>query len=296
MRTARTRADAEGVAPGSRVRRLPRNDPRQYDDLADQWWQPDGAFAMLHWLADARAALVPPAARPGAVLVDLGCGAGLLAPRVAGKGYRHVGVDLVRSALVQAAAHGVTPVNGDAGAVPLADGCADVVAAGEVLEHVPDWRRVVAEAARLLRPGGTLVLDTLNATALSRLLAVRVAELFPGVPRGIHDPRLFVDARELVRECARHGIALRIRGIRPAVWGTARWLLRRAVRRVGPAGGLDRVGVAGARPAAAPASAGAVAPTSTGGRDGGAAGRDAPRIVPTWSAAVLYQGWGARQG
>ncbi|AVT29822.1 bifunctional 3-demethylubiquinone 3-O-methyltransferase/2-octaprenyl-6-hydroxy phenol methylase [Plantactinospora sp. BC1] len=266
MRTARTGPDAGATAPGSRAGRLPRNDPRQYDDLADEWWQPDGAFAMLHWLAEARAALVPPATRPGALLVDLGCGAGLLAPRVAGRGYRHVGVDLVRSALAQAAAHGVTPVNGDVGAVPLADGCADVVAAGEVLEHVPDWRRVVAEAARLLRPGGTLVLDTLNATALSRLLAVRVAELFPGVPRGIHDPRLFVDARELVDECARHGIALRVRGIRPAVWGTARWLLRRAVRRAAPPGS---------------------------GRTGAP---DAPRIVPTWSAAVLYQGWGTRQG
>ncbi|GIG85262.1 methyltransferase domain-containing protein [Plantactinospora endophytica] len=258
MPTGRTRADAGVAAPGGRVRRLPRNDPRQYDDLADEWWQPDGAFAMLHWLAQARAALVPPATRPGATLVDLGCGAGLLAPRLAGLGYRHVGVDLVRSALVRAAAHGVTPVNGDAGAVPLADGCADVVAAGEVLEHVPDWPRVVAEAARLLRPGGTLVLDTLNATALSRLLAVRVAELFPGVPRGIHDPRLFVDARELIRECARHGIALRVRGVRPAAWGTVRWLLRRA--------GVSLVG------------------------------GDAPRIVPTWSAAVLYQGWGAKQG
>ncbi|GAB3967740.1 methyltransferase domain-containing protein [Plantactinospora veratri] len=268
MRTARTRPDAGAAAPGRRAGRLPRNDPRQYDDLADEWWQPDGAFAMLHWLAEARAALVPPATRPGARLVDLGCGAGLLAPRVAGRGYRHVGVDLVRSALAQAAAHGVTPVNGDVGAVPLADGCADVVAAGEVLEHVPDWRRVVAEAARLLRPGGTLVLDTLNATALSRLLAVRVAELFPGVPRGIHDPRLFVDARELVAECARHGIALRVRGIRPAAWGTARWLLRRAVRRVDPA-------------------------TAENGRVGPP---DAPRIVPTWSAAVLYQGWGTRQG
>ncbi|MEO3742412.1 methyltransferase domain-containing protein [Plantactinospora sp. B5E13] len=250
--------DQDGATRVRPRRVLPRNDPRQYDDLADEWWDPDGAFAMLHWLAEARAALVPPATRPGAVLVDLGCGAGLLAPRVAAKGYRHVGVDLTRSALVQAAAHGVRPVNADVGAVPLADRCADVVAAGEVLEHVPDWPGVVAEAARLLRPGGLLVLDTLNATALSRLVAVRLAEGLPGVPRGIHDPRLFVDARALVRECGRHGITLRVRGVRPAVWGTVRWLARRALRRSGRS--VD--------------------------------GRDAPRIVPTWSAAVLYQGWG----
>ncbi|MFG2104135.1 class I SAM-dependent methyltransferase [Micromonospora echinaurantiaca] len=244
-------------------RTLPRNDPRQYDDLAGEWWRPDGAFAMLHWLAEARAALVPPAPRPGALLVDLGCGAGLLAPHLAGKGYRHVGVDLTRSALAQAAEHGVTVVQGDATAVPLADGCADVVAAGELLEHVPDWRAAVAEACRLLRPGGLLVLDTLNDTALSRLIAVRIAERLPTVPRGIHDPRLFVDARALVTECARHGVRLRLRGVRPAIGGLLGWLLRRL--RDG-----DRPGATDAGPP--------------------------PRIVPTWSTAVLYQGRGTRSG
>ncbi|MDG4794320.1 methyltransferase domain-containing protein [Micromonospora sp. WMMD1082] len=238
---------------------LPRNDPRQYDDLAGEWWRPDGAFAMLHWLARARAALVPPAARPGALLVDLGCGAGLLAPHLVGKGYRHVGVDLTRSALAQAVAHGVLVVNGDATAVPLADGCADVVAAGELLEHVPDWRAAVAEACRLLRPGGLLVLDTLNDTALCRLIAVHIAERLPTVPRGIHDPRLFVDDRELVAECGRHGVDLRVRGIRPGVPGLLRWL----ARQVGGAGTPD------VRP---------------------------PRIVPTGSTAVLYQGRGVRGG
>ncbi|MCG5452749.1 methyltransferase domain-containing protein [Micromonospora hortensis] len=252
---------AAGAPTGPRV--LPRNDPRQYDDLAGEWWRPDGAFAMLHWLAEARAALVPPATRPDALLVDLGCGAGLLAPHLAGKGYRHVGVDLTRSALVQAAEHGVLVVQGDATAVPLPDGCADVVSAGELLEHVPAWPRAVAEACRLLRPGGVLVLDTLNDTALARLVAVRIAERLPTVPRGIHDPQLFVDSRALVAECARHGVDLRLRGIRPQVGGMLAWLLRRA---------------------RASRTAGAV-PT----------GR-APRIVPTRSTAVLYQGRGVRKG
>lgn len=282
-------------ASGARARTLPRNDLRQYDDLAEEWWRPDGAFAMLHWLADARAALIPPATRTGAILVDLGCGAGLLAPRVAGKGYRHVGVDLVRSALRQAAAHGVSPINADAGAVPLADHCADVVAAGELLEHVPDWPRVVAEAGRLLRPGGTLVLDTLNATTLSRLLAVRVAELFPGVPRGIHDPRLFVDSRALVQECDRHGIRLRIRGVRPAGWGTARWLVRRAVRRTGLGSERDRAAPRPSRDRHDGRAAQATEPTGREGRAAGLPGGDAPRMVPTWSAAVLYQGWGTKE-
>jgi 2-polyprenyl-6-hydroxyphenyl methylase/3-demethylubiquinone-9 3-methyltransferase len=184
---------------------------------------------MLHWLAAARGALVPPATRPGAILVDLGCGAGLLGPHVAGAGYRHVGVDIGASALAQAAAHGVTVVRADVTAVPLADGCADVVAAGEILEHVSDLQAAVREACRLLRPGGLLVIDTLAATALSRFVAVTLAERIPGAaPAGIHDPALFVDRAVLVRECARHGVELRLRGIRPSLSGLARWLAGRA--------------------------------------------------------------------
>jgi 2-polyprenyl-6-hydroxyphenyl methylase / 3-demethylubiquinone-9 3-methyltransferase len=217
--------------------RRARNDPAQYDDLAADWWRPDGVFAMLHWIAEARAALVPPATRDGAVLVDLGCGAGLMAPHLHGKGYRHVGVDVTRSALGQAAHHGVLAVRGDVAAVPLADGCADVVAAGEILEHVPDLAATVGEACRLLRPGGLLVIDTLAATALARLVAVTLAERLPGgPPPGIHDPALFVDRPALVRECAEHGVDLRLRGIRPSVRDLLRWLrTRRGMVRMVPA-------------------------------------------------------------
>lgn len=267
---------AEGSPPAAeRPPIRERNDPRQYDDLAAEWWRPDGAFAVLHWLARARAELVPAPRHPGALLVDIGCGAGLLAPHLAGRGYRHVGVDLVRSALDQATGHGVRPVNANATALPLPDACADVVTAGEVLEHVPDWRAAVAEACRILRPGGVLVLDTLNATWLSRLLAVRVAERFPGVPRGIHDPRLFVDSGELVAQCARHGVRLRVRGVRPAVWPVLVWLWRRT-----RGGARTRPGGYGGGP---------VGGVGSGGRGG-------PRIVPTWSTAVLYQGRGVKLG
>lgn len=206
------------------------DDTARYDHLAGQWWRPDGAFAMLHWLAAARGALVPLAGRPGALLIDLGCGGGLLAPHIAGFGYTHVGVDMAASALRQARAHGVVPIKGDVLHLPLGDGCADVVVAGEILEHVTDLDTAVTEACRVLRPGGLLVLDTLADTAIARLLAITVAERVPGVPRGIHDPALFVNRRRLVRLCARAGVPLSLRGIRPSVPQLVRWLPRRRGR------------------------------------------------------------------
>src|SRR5262249_4566731 len=129
---------------------LPRNDIRLYDVLVDEWWRSSLAFAGLRWIAAARAALMPPAGRSGAVLVDLGGGGGLLGRHVAGLGSRHIGVDRSGSALGVAARHGVVAVQADAAAVPLADGCADVVSAGEILEHVTTPSTVVSEACRLL--------------------------------------------------------------------------------------------------------------------------------------------------
>ena len=87
---------------------------------------------------------------------------------------------------------------------------------------------VVAEACRVLRPGGTLVLDTIADTRLARLVTVTIGERIPGgAPRGIHDPALFVNRNRLVAEAARHGVRLTLTGMRPPVLGMLRWLARR---------------------------------------------------------------------
>ncbi|SHN88539.1 2-polyprenyl-6-hydroxyphenyl methylase / 3-demethylubiquinone-9 3-methyltransferase [Geodermatophilus obscurus] len=208
--------------------RLRRNDPAQYDELADQWWQASGGFAALHWLAASRAEHIPPAPTPDAVLVDLACGGGLMAPHVARLGYRHVGVDLGAPGLQVAREHGVLAVRGSVLAVPLADECADVVVAGEILEHVEDDVGVLAECARLLRPGGALVIDALADTRIGRFLMVTVAERLPGgPPPGLHDPALFVDRTRLLAAADRLGLDLRLVGLRPSFREALAWRLGR---------------------------------------------------------------------
>lgn len=247
------------IAPGP-VRA--RNDPAQYDDLTTEWWQPRGRFAALHWLARSRAALIPPAPWPGAPLLDVGCGAGLLAPHLvsagsegaggagsvagaagsegaggagatagsaAAAGWRHVGVDLSLLSLRQARQHGVAAVASDAVRLPFEDGAFRCVVAGEILEHLPDLEAACAELARVLAPGGVLVVDTLNDTRFTRIVMIRIGERLPAMaPRGIHDPDLMVAPDRLARLLAAHGVRLGTPvGLRPSARDVVAWLLRR---------------------------------------------------------------------
>jgi 2-polyprenyl-6-hydroxyphenyl methylase/3-demethylubiquinone-9 3-methyltransferase len=137
-------------------------------------------------------------------------------------------VDIGLAGLALAWEHGVTPVAGSALQVPLADGCADVVLACEILEHVEDDVAVLAECARLLRPGGLLLIDALADTRLSVLINVHVLERVPGgPPRGLHDPALFVDRARLLAAAEDLGLDLRLVGLRPSMREAVAWKLGR---------------------------------------------------------------------
>jgi SAM-dependent methyltransferase len=95
-------------------------------------------------------AVSPP---PGALL-DLGCGAGWSSLLFAESGYETTGMDLNAAAFEPRAGERLTFIEGDAMAIPFADGSFDVVCAAAALEHVPDPPRVLAEMHRVLAPGG----------------------------------------------------------------------------------------------------------------------------------------------
>ncbi|WP_104820521.1 bifunctional 2-polyprenyl-6-hydroxyphenol methylase/3-demethylubiquinol 3-O-methyltransferase UbiG, partial [Kitasatospora sp. MMS16-BH015] len=200
-----------------------------YDGLADQWWDPRGALAPLGWIARARAQFVPPARDGSARLLDIACGGGLFGPHAAAKGYHTVGVDLSELSLREALRHGFAEtVRADVTHLPFDDESFDVVTAGQCLEHVPDPYTVVAQACRVLRPGGTLVVDTIADTALARFVSITVAENLPVAgrpPRGTHDHRLFVNRERLVHTARENGVELRLLGLRPKLAEMLRYSL-----------------------------------------------------------------------
>jgi 2-polyprenyl-6-hydroxyphenyl methylase/3-demethylubiquinone-9 3-methyltransferase len=94
-------------------------------------------------------------------------------------------------------------------ALNLPDNSFDVVVCVDVLEHVSDVQRVLAEVARVLRPGGLLLFDTINRNGFATFVAVTLAErILRLLPPGTHDPALFIRPSELRKTLASVGFTV----------------------------------------------------------------------------------------
>jgi len=198
----------------------PNVDPAEiakFDAAAPRWWDPDGEFRPLHDLNPARLDYIE--ARAGlarSLVVDVGCGGGLLAEGMARRGARVLGIDLAPEALAVARLHALESgleVEYRAVAVEaLADsatGQFDLVTCLEMLEHVPDPAAVVASTARLVRPGGNVVFSTINRNARSFALAIVGAEyLMRLLPMGTHRYARLIRPSELSRWARASGLEL----------------------------------------------------------------------------------------
>src|SRR6201994_1951477 len=181
---------------------------RKFGDIAHRWWDATGEFAPLHainplrldWIA-ARATL------PGARVVDVGCGGGILAESMAARGADVTGIDLTERALSVAQLHGLESgvrvryemiaVEELAAREPASF---DVVTCLEMLEHVPDPAAVVRACATLVKPGGRVFFSTINRNAKAYLFAVVGAEyVLRLLPKRTHDYRRFITPSELAR-------------------------------------------------------------------------------------------------
>ncbi len=123
-----------------------------------------GSLERTHFWFVARRALVlhlleRHGQRNASVVVEVGCGTGLLAATLAEEGRRVVATDLRPEGLLRLRKAGVSawPVQSSATALPVSEGTADVVLALDVFEHVDD-EAAIGEVVRVLKPGGTLVI------------------------------------------------------------------------------------------------------------------------------------------
>ena len=183
-----------------------RNDLTIYDTAADAWWSDD-----IRWVRTLKN-LVPGRLSwfdtlsdwQGKDVLDLGCAGGFMAEALAFRDARVTGIDPAVAAIAaarkhaQAAGHAIAYDVGMGEALPYSDAAFDAVVCVDVLEHVTDLTRVLAEVARTLRPGGLFLFDTINRNLLARLATITVAEdILRLLPRGTHDPAMFIKPHEL---------------------------------------------------------------------------------------------------
>jgi 2-polyprenyl-6-hydroxyphenyl methylase / 3-demethylubiquinone-9 3-methyltransferase len=211
-------------SPGSTVDAA---EVERFSRLAADWWNPRGKMAPLHKFNPARLAYIRDevcrrfARDPkrldsltGLRMLDIGCGGGLLSEPLARLGAEVLGADPSDTNIGVARLHAVEYGLAidyratTAEALSAAGERFDVVLAMEVVEHVADVNLFVTLAASMVRPGGLMIVATLNRTLKSFALAIVGAEyVLRWLPPGTHQWDKFVTPNELE-------IALSLGGLR----------------------------------------------------------------------------------
>jgi 2-polyprenyl-6-hydroxyphenyl methylase / 3-demethylubiquinone-9 3-methyltransferase len=209
-------------------RTLDKDEVARFAKLASAWWDANGPFKPLHRINPTRLTYIRDqlcrkfgrdakagASLKGLSVLDIGCGGGLVAEPLTRLGAAVTGIDPAPENIEAAKAHAkgarldITYRTVTAEALAGEDATFDAVLLLEVVEHVPDVPLFLKAVAPLVRPGGVMILSTLNRTLKAYALAIIGAELIlRWLPAGTHDWNRFVTPEELSGALKRTGLAV----------------------------------------------------------------------------------------
>jgi 2-polyprenyl-6-hydroxyphenyl methylase/3-demethylubiquinone-9 3-methyltransferase len=180
----------------------------RFTAIAQSWWDPNGPSKPLHDLNPLRLKYIERiVSLSQREILDVGCGGGILSEAMARGGAHVLGIDLAQAVLKVAELHALeTGVRVEYRAVAAEDlarerpATFDAVTCMEMLEHVPDPAATLAAIAALVKPGGDVIVSTLNRNPQAFAVAILGAEYIARVlPRGTHDYLKFIRPSELAR-------------------------------------------------------------------------------------------------
>lgn len=183
-----------------------KNDLKFYDENADNWWDENAKIYALYHLNKPRFEFFDRYATnwQGLKTLDVGCGGGFSCEFMAQRGAIVSGIDRSHKCIVAAQNHAVTSGfeidyrQGFAENMPYDDNTFDVAICVDVLEHVADYKKVVSEVHRILKPGGLFFFDTINRTFSSQIVMIGLMEnILQEIRRGVHDWEKFITPEEL---------------------------------------------------------------------------------------------------
>ncbi|HET6970202.1 MAG TPA: bifunctional 2-polyprenyl-6-hydroxyphenol methylase/3-demethylubiquinol 3-O-methyltransferase UbiG, partial [Phenylobacterium sp.] len=190
----------------------------RFSRIAAEWWDPKGKFAPLHKFNPVRLAFIRDQAlyrfgrdgsqrRPfdGLRLLDIGCGGGLLSEPMTRLGFAVTGVDASERNIATASTHAAEQglaidyrASTAEALVEAGEPAFDVILNMEVIEHVADPGDYLRTCASLLKPGGLMIVATLNRTLKAFALAKVGADyVLRWLPAGTHDWRKFLKPDEV---------------------------------------------------------------------------------------------------
>ena len=191
------------------------NEVTKFNQIARSYWDPEGPMRALHQInplrIDFTESFYP---LQDAKVLDVGCGGGLASEAMAMRGGSVTAIDasteMLKTAELHALESGLTIHYNESHAEAMVDshaGAFDVVTCFEMIEHVPDPMATLSALSALVRPGGWLILSTINRTPKAYLGAVITAEyILNWVPKGTHDYARFLRPSEVANGLRPHGL------------------------------------------------------------------------------------------
>ena len=190
----------------------------KFNELAHKWWDEGGEFKPLHQINPLRLNFIHEKMNlKNKKVLDVGCGGGILSESMAKLGADVTGIDMGEKVITIAKLHALqSKLDIDYQCISLEALASkhgpifDVITCMEMLEHVPEPSNIVSLCAKLLKPGGTLFMSTINRNIKAYVFAVIGAEyILKLLPRGTHDYEKFIKPSELIAWCRQENLNIK---------------------------------------------------------------------------------------